>query len=95
MNRYAKQVLVPTDFSEESFAALEYAVFYANRTDSGIHLIHVANRRCLKQGGDVRTYRALLQISGSSSCEHSGTGVAEPGSMQTINCLKTRWHRRS
>ena len=62
MNRYAKQVLVPTDFSEESFAALEYAVFYANRTDSGIHLIHVANREMLrKQGGDVRTYRALLQ----------------------------------
>lgn len=41
-------VLVPTDFSDESFAALEYAVFYANRTDAQIRLLHIADKEQLR-----------------------------------------------
>jgi nucleotide-binding universal stress UspA family protein len=40
----SRLVLVPTDFSDESFAALEYAVYYANRTDAQIRLLHIAEK---------------------------------------------------
>ena len=41
-------VLVPTDFTEASKAALEYAVYYANRMNTLIHLVHIAQRSSLR-----------------------------------------------
>ena len=54
----SKLVLVPTDFTRESFAALEYAVYYANRTDAQIHLLHIAEKKELRSKvEDVAAYR--------------------------------------
>ena len=36
-----QRVLVPTDFSETSEAALAWAVAFANRCDASLHLLHV------------------------------------------------------
>lgn len=53
-----KRIFVPTDFSKPSEAALQYAVFIANRTNSSIHLVHFADRDLLKEkvesGADYR-----------------------------------------
>jgi nucleotide-binding universal stress UspA family protein len=35
-----KTILVPTDFSEPSKAALEYALMLANKLDAKVHLVH-------------------------------------------------------
>ncbi len=57
----SKLVLVPTDFTKESFAALEYAVYYANRTDAQIHLLHIADRKELRSKvEDVAEYKARI-----------------------------------
>jgi len=39
-----KRIFVPVDFSKASVAALQYAVYIANRTNSTIDLVHVALR---------------------------------------------------
>lgn len=44
-----KQIFVPVDFSKGSVAALQYAVYIANRTNSQIQLIHFAQRDTLKE----------------------------------------------
>lgn len=55
-------VLVPTDFTEASVAALEYAVYYSNRTNAHIHLIHVANRSLLRKNvADTKEYRLRIR----------------------------------
>ena len=58
----ARLILVPTDFSDASFAALEYAVYYANRTRGRILLIHYAQRRELRAGiRDPQAYRQRIR----------------------------------
>jgi len=47
MSELIKQIFVPTDFSTASAAALQYAIYIANRTNSRIHLVHFANRDSL------------------------------------------------
>lgn len=49
MSAEAKQIFVPVDFSKGSVAALQYAVYIANRTNSQIQLIHFASRDALKE----------------------------------------------
>ncbi len=49
MSAEEKQIFVPVDFSNGSFAALQYAVYIANRTNSQIRLIHFAKREALKE----------------------------------------------
>lgn len=44
-----KRIFVPTDFSKPSSAALQYAIYIANRTNSTIHLTHFAEREALIQ----------------------------------------------
>lgn len=58
-----KRILVPTDFSAPSYAALQYAIYIANRTKSRIYLIHFADRSALKQegGGTIAGYKAQLR----------------------------------
>lgn len=38
-----KNILIPTDFSENSWSALQYALGYFNDTTCNIYLLHVAN----------------------------------------------------
>lgn len=62
MAELEKRILVPTDFSQPSFAALQYAIFIANRTNSRIYLIHFADRSELKEkGGSIAGYKQLLR----------------------------------
>lgn len=57
-----KRILVPTDFSAPSYAALQYAIFIANRTNSRIFLIHFADRAELKESsGTIAGYKQLLR----------------------------------
>ncbi|HMX04025.1 MAG TPA: universal stress protein [Chitinophagales bacterium] len=57
-----KRILVPTDFSQPSYAALQYAIYIANRTDSRISLIHFADRAELKEkGGSIAGYKEVLR----------------------------------
>ena len=51
----AKRILVPTDFSDVSFVALEYAVYMANRLNTGIDLLHVADKNELKEKAETRS----------------------------------------
>lgn len=55
------RILVPTDFSEPSFAALQYAIFIANRTNSRIYLIHFADRSEIRESAPtIPAYKAAL-----------------------------------
>ncbi len=55
MSELQKQIFVPTDFSSASAAALQYAIYIANRTNSLIHLVHFAHRDNLKDKNDSAT----------------------------------------
>lgn len=64
MSDFIKQIFVPTDFSTASAAALQYAIYIANRTNSRIHLVHFADRDSLKDKKETaaaykRNLRAL------------------------------------
>lgn len=57
-----KRILVPTDFSAPSYAALQYAIYIANRTNSRIYLIHFADRAELKEAGaSIAGYKQLIR----------------------------------
>ena len=43
MMKTIKKVLVPTDFSELSVAAMEYAKMFATRFDAKVYLVHVVD----------------------------------------------------
>jgi nucleotide-binding universal stress UspA family protein len=58
-----KRILVPTDFSEPSYAALQYAIYIANRTNSRIYLIHFADRSKVKETATTITaYKEALRL---------------------------------
>lgn len=48
MEDVVKRIFVPVDFSKASVAALQYAVYIANRTNSDIDLVHFAQRDALR-----------------------------------------------
>ncbi len=63
MSELIKQIFVPTDFSTASAAALQYAIYIANRTNSRIHLVHFANRDSLKGKNDsAAAYKKNLRV---------------------------------
>lgn len=49
MSVQENKIFVPTDFSKASVAALEYAIYIANRRNAIIHLIHFARRDQLRK----------------------------------------------
>lgn len=58
----AKRILVATDFTEQSIAALQYAVYMANRLDGHIDLVHVAEKNKLRtKVEDKAEYKAKLE----------------------------------
>lgn len=62
MSEQLKQIFVPTDFSSASVAALQYAIYIGNRTNSHIHLVHFALRESLKEKNDTASaYKAKLR----------------------------------
>ncbi|MBC8173281.1 MAG: universal stress protein, partial [Chitinophagales bacterium] len=57
-----KRVLVATDFTEPSIAALEYAVYIANRTNAGMDLLHIADKNKLRDKIEDRSaYKEKLE----------------------------------
>ena len=50
MANMISRILVPTDFSESSDAALEFARAIAERVGASIHLLHVLNEPLLAEG---------------------------------------------
>ena len=42
-----KRILIPTDFSETSSAAIEYAIDLAGRYQASLHLLHVIEKRAV------------------------------------------------
>jgi universal stress protein A len=59
MPRQFKTILWPTDFSEESYRALEYAERFVRETDGTLllaHLIHVSSGELLQKDGHVLTF---------------------------------------
>ncbi len=56
------RIFVPTDFSKASAAALEYAIYIANRRNAEIHLIHFARRdELIGKSDDIGVYKENLQ----------------------------------
>ena len=63
-----KKILCPTDFSEPSFQALEYAISLARSTQSKLILMYVVNQKMLSEG---------LSLARVSSPEALGTEIAD------------------
>lgn len=56
------RVLVATDFTTQSIAALRYATYVANRLNTRIDLVHVAEKKHLREQAENRTaYKSLLE----------------------------------
>ena len=49
MQQQERRIFVPTDFSKASNAALQYAIYIANRSNAIIDLVHFAKRDDLMQ----------------------------------------------
>ncbi len=70
-----ERILVPTDFSAGSYAALGYAVFLARRMGAEIEVIHIAepsehideSTRVLGQDGSPQTYAQLVRASANAA----------------------------
>jgi universal stress protein A len=67
-----ERILVPTDFSAGSYAALGYAVLLARLSGAQIEVVHVAepsetlegDTKVLVEGGSPQSYRQLLRDHG-------------------------------
>lgn len=59
-------VLAPTDCSEESAAAIDYAIAIADRYGADLHLLHVVDERVLRgmDAGDVDAEDVAVQYQG-------------------------------
>ncbi|MFI5170891.1 MAG: universal stress protein [Chitinophagales bacterium] len=63
MRSSEKRIFVPTDFSKPAAAALQYAIYIANRTNSTIHLTHFAEREELIQKTKTPSaYKSKLRL---------------------------------
>jgi len=56
-----KKILVPTDFSEISYAALEYAAFIAKKTSAKITLLHVYEHAEENRSQKITNYTELIE----------------------------------
>lgn len=58
----SNRILAATDFNEASLSAIKYAVFIANHTNAKIDLLHVIERRAIKDfKNDKAGYKAHLK----------------------------------
>lgn len=64
MQQQERRIFVPTDFSKASNAALQYAIYIANRTNAVIDLVHFAKRDDLlqKSEGAAEYKKKLLAL---------------------------------
>ncbi|MBC8045475.1 MAG: universal stress protein [Fimbriimonadaceae bacterium] len=57
-----KRILAATDFTEQSLAALEYAVYIANRLNARIDLVYVAEKKIVREKvEDKIAYKSKLE----------------------------------
>ncbi len=64
MQQQERRIFVPTDFSKASSAALQYAIYIANRSNAAIDLVHFAKRDNLlqKSEGTFEYKKKLLAL---------------------------------
>lgn len=57
-----RRILVATDFTDQSIAALHYATYIANKLNARIDLVHVAEKKMLRDAAeDKSAYKKLLE----------------------------------
>ena len=81
MPRDFKTILCPTDFSEESYRAIEYGLRFAKANDGTLilaHVIHVPSGDLFQPDGHVLTFDEAKQKASINEalCKGCGTCVA-------------------
>ena len=88
-----KHILVPTDFSETSDAAVRYGIAFAKAFHATLHLLHVASRQDLEVM--LEGYRVVeAELPDSTTCALALEDVIEKGQEELLGRLLTDQDRQ-
>ncbi|MEX2015953.1 MAG: universal stress protein, partial [Candidatus Hydrogenedentales bacterium] len=91
-----KTIVVPTDFSDQSQVALNYAIALARQFGSAIHCVHVIDQRFLEGGGGDAIYVSAGHIEETmrSIREHARKRLSQQTQKVEAYQLKAESHVR-